>query len=171
MASEEEKNEFVSNKDTLTRLVKLETKIQLKFEEVEKALVLAREQIERDKVFAREQIERDRITAKEQLEQRLTYIENSNEAKHDDLEKKMTKLNELRQELVRDRSMFLLKEVYDKDEKVLTDWKTIIVKQITEGIGGVITRITATETRSLTWISVIGFLCVLASILIAVFRK
>lgn len=35
--------EYVSQRDTLSRLVRLETKVCLKFEELDKALVLARE--------------------------------------------------------------------------------------------------------------------------------
>ncbi len=36
---------YISNRDTLSRLVRLETKVCLKFEELEKALVLARETV------------------------------------------------------------------------------------------------------------------------------
>ena len=46
-----------SSRDTLERLVRLETKICLKFEELEKAIVLAREISEKDKVLARETID------------------------------------------------------------------------------------------------------------------
>ena len=169
MASVEDKS--ITNKDILTRLAKLETKTALKFEEIDKALVLAREQIERDKIFAREQIEKDKIIAKEQIGQRLDYMEKANESKHVELKLEISKVNDLRQELVKDRNLFLLREVHERFEKEFTTWKEGIVKSITEGIGGVVTRITATETRSLTWISVIGFLCVLATVLITVFRK
>ena len=40
-----DQEEFISNRDTLSRLVRLETKVCLKFEEMEKALVIAREAV------------------------------------------------------------------------------------------------------------------------------
>lgn len=46
---------YISNIATLERLAKLETKVHLKFEELDKALVLAREMADNEKVYAREQ--------------------------------------------------------------------------------------------------------------------
>jgi len=43
---------FVSTDNTQARLVRLETKLQLKFDELEKALILARQLIEKDKEIA-----------------------------------------------------------------------------------------------------------------------
>ena len=67
---------FISDKETLERLVRLETKAQLKFEELEKALVLAREQIERDTTK-----EKERITEKfehaNNFQQRMERLEST----------------------------------------------------------------------------------------------
>ena len=41
---------FSSSQDTLSRLVRLETKVHLKFEEIDKAIVLARDMAEKEKM-------------------------------------------------------------------------------------------------------------------------
>lgn len=48
----------MSDEDTLVRLVKLETAVKLKFEEMDKALILARELACRDKENATEVLDR-----------------------------------------------------------------------------------------------------------------
>ena len=43
--ADQDQEEFLSSRNTLSRLVRLETKVCLKFEEMEKALVIAREAV------------------------------------------------------------------------------------------------------------------------------
>ena len=63
-----------SSRDTLERLVRLETKICLKFEELEKAIVLAREISEKDKVLARETIDA-RLQHMNEFQRRMEKLE------------------------------------------------------------------------------------------------
>jgi CHASE3 domain sensor protein len=66
--------EYISQKDTLSRLVRLETKVCLKFEEMEKAIVLAREQIERDKELAKNDLDR-RLASMNEFQKRMDKLE------------------------------------------------------------------------------------------------
>jgi hypothetical protein len=69
----EDNERYMSEKDTLSRLVRLETKICLKFEEIEKATVLAREQIEKDKVLARQQLDH-RLEGMNEFQRRMDKL-------------------------------------------------------------------------------------------------
>ena len=62
---------YISDRDTLERLVRLETKVCLKFEELDKALILARDTSEKSRVEARETIEKSRCESKETIDHRL----------------------------------------------------------------------------------------------------
>ena len=67
-------DDFSLNKDTLSRLVRLETKVCLKFEEMEKALVIARENIEKDKSLAQEQLTR-KLEGMNEFQKRMDKLE------------------------------------------------------------------------------------------------
>jgi hypothetical protein len=62
---------YISDRDTLERLVRLETKICLKFEELDKTCPVRHAIIDRDIVLARETLEKSRIEAKETIEHRM----------------------------------------------------------------------------------------------------
>lgn len=60
--------------DIIARIVRLETKVCLKFEEMEKATVLAREQIEKDKILARQQLDH-RLEGMNEFQRRMDKLE------------------------------------------------------------------------------------------------
>ena len=66
--------EFISNRDTLSRLVRLETKVCLKFEEMEKAVCLAREHAEAARAEAKDIIEH-RLETLNEHQRRMDRLE------------------------------------------------------------------------------------------------
>jgi len=72
---ETEHNErFLSHRDILARLVRLETKICLKFEELDRALVLAREMREKERLENREVLEH-RLEVLNEHQRRMDKLE------------------------------------------------------------------------------------------------
>ena len=74
-------------------------------------------------------------------------------ARTQDLERRLEGLNQLRQEVIRDRETFLEKKVYDIKTQGYDSWCSDISK-----------RITIIETRSVTWTAAIGLFFVLVQI-------
>jgi hypothetical protein len=72
-------NEQYTMDRLFARLVKLETKVCLKFEAMEKAENLARNQLETSRIEAKSQIEKERIEAKNVIDHRLAGM---NEYQH-----------------------------------------------------------------------------------------
>ena len=66
----------MENADILARLVRLETKICLKFEEVDRALILARELVERQRQEAKEIIDH-RLEILNDHQRRMDKLENT----------------------------------------------------------------------------------------------
>ncbi len=63
----------------------------------------------------------------------------------EEIERRLTALNELRAEVTKDRDQYVLKASYEPTIKQLADWKSIIND-----------RITIIETRSYTWNAALG---------------
>ena len=65
---------FISERETLERLVRLETKAEAKFDSLDKALVLARELIEREKSQAKADLDH-RLEGMNQFQKRMDRLE------------------------------------------------------------------------------------------------
>jgi hypothetical protein len=72
----------IDSKDIMARLIRLETKVCLKFEEMEKALVIARELVEKDKILARESVN-THFEQINQFQKRMDKLESSFATKPD----------------------------------------------------------------------------------------
>ena len=65
---------YISAAENLARLVRLETKVCLKFEELEKSIVLAREQVSHNRDLARNQVEY-RLQGMNEFQKRMNKLE------------------------------------------------------------------------------------------------
>lgn len=87
----------------------------------------------------------------DKLDVRLQGMDKALELKAKDLENRLHSLNQLREEVQRDREMFLTKEIYEAKTQGYDAW-----------CSGVDKKIVAIETKILTWTSVvIGFFAIL----------
>lgn len=91
----------------------------------------------------------------EKLYIRLEGMDKALDLKSKDLENRLHLLNQLREEVIRDRQMFLVKETYDIKTAGYDAWCSSVDK-----------KIATIETRIVTWTSaVIGFFAILQFIL------
>ena len=89
----------------------------------------------------------------EMVKVQLNAIDKALVIKTAELERRLELLNELRNEVVSDRTQFVRREAYD-----------IIVDTIQKSIRGVEKRITVIETRSVVWTAAIGVIFVIVQI-------
>ena len=91
----------------------------------------------------------------EQLHQRMNGMDSALVLRTQELERRLEGLNQLRDEVTKDRDQYVQKSVYD----IKTSLYDIAMKDLT-------TRMTIQETRSVVWISVVGGGVVLLQLLL-----
>ena len=66
-----------------------------------------------------------------------------------EMDRRLAELNELRRDVVQDRSMFVKKETYDVENKVIDDWMTSVNEKLTKLMVKYESRVTLTTLISL----------------------
>ena len=80
--------------------------------------------------------------------------------RHEELDRRLELLNKLREEVLKDRSEFVLKTVYDIQGTDSFKWRE-----------GVTVRLTTLETRSMTWTAAVGIIFLIVNILMIYFGR
>ncbi len=83
---------------------------------------------------------------------RFDALDESMKSRTSDLDRRLAGLNELRNEVVKDRSLFVKQEVYDYSHRNLMD----TVNNLNERLNLISNRLTAIETRAVTWTAAIA---------------
>jgi hypothetical protein len=95
---------------------------------------------------------------------RMNAMDRAVELARLDLSRRLGELNELREELLEDRSQFITRDVYDAREREHSTWREATVTRLT-------TIETISVTRSITWASAIAIAFSLVNILIIFLKK
>ena len=87
----------------------------------------------------------------QKMETRLDGMDKALLMRTGELEARLHTLNQLRNDVIRDRDLFVRKEMFDAAVGVLTGLK----KEYTEAHQTLMNRVTVIETRSLTWAAIL----------------
>jgi len=90
-----------------------------------------------------------------QLDARFVAMNATNDLARVNIERRLENLNELRREVIEDRSRFLTIEIYDAKEAERQVWRDLVNRQIT-----------TIQVRNLTWTAAIGVALIVITILI-----
>lgn len=115
---------------------------------------------EPDSVSLREFFERVMGQQEEHMEIRFTALDKALALSRDEMNRRLESLNELRQQVVNDRSQFMRMDVYESKHKELIDWK-----------GTVDRKLTILETRSITWTAAVGLFFLILTLVMRWFGK
>ncbi len=83
---------------------------------------------------------------------RFRALEKATESDRIELERRLNDLNKLREEVVKDRSVFVSKDIYTGAETARTVWRDTYETELKS----ISDRILIIETRSVTWTAALG---------------
>jgi len=119
------------------------------------------EYVEQVRISLRDYFERLLDERDRQLQVQMTALEKALTLAREEDERRFTQLNELRREVLTDRSQFLPREVFDSKDETGLRWRETMVKDarlLSE-------RVMALETRFQVWAAVLAGLIVIMQLL------
>ncbi len=104
------------------------------------------------------------IPFRDYVEMRFKALEKATESDRIELERRLTDLNKLREEVVKDRVAFVSKDIYTGTETARSVWRETYEAELK----AISDRILVIETRSVTWTAAIGILFAVLQVAIGI---
>lgn len=111
---------------------------------------------EQHRVHLREYLERLLEERDRHTDARFLAADRAVELARSELARRLTELNQLREEVLSDRSRFVTQSVYDAEMRSREEWRQMVTE-----------RLATIESRSITWITALGVVGVVINILIS----